>query len=275
MFIVMIGNYYKNSGNNIVEFNNYTIYLPFRSNPILTSKSVTKIQGQYIYETEKPTKLNKLLTEIQTGVRLRPTKTNDRSKPNLDGLRKFRRQMTIEEQIQKSETRTQLARAPSGILGVVDPAAPESPDEMDDIDALREDLQSTKQLLAIELRNKEAQERENKRLLAKIQAMEIELKQAKNVGVPPVEDSTDDWIESAVADDKIVESLKNEAEESQKTAKELEKKFHSTAEELDDAKLEIDKQKQQIAALEKKLSQLAQVTIKYNSNCKIILMLYN
>lgn len=240
-----------------------------RSNPILTSKSVTKIQGQYIYETEKPTKLNKLLTQIQTGVRLRPTQTNDRSKPNLEGLRKFRRQMTIEEQIQKSETRTQLARAPSGILGVVpgDAAANLSPDDMDDIDSLREDLQSTKQLLSIELRNKEAQERENKRLLAKIQAMEIELKKAKATNAPPIEDSTDDWIESAVVDDKIVESLKNEAEESQKTAKELEKKFHSTAEELDDAKLEIEKQRQQIAALERKLAQVVQV------RCHLILIM--
>lgn len=37
-------------------------------------------------------------------------------------------------------------------------------DDMDDIDAVRDDLQSTKQMLAIELRNKEALERENKRL---------------------------------------------------------------------------------------------------------------
>ena len=37
-------------------------------------------------------------------------------------------------------------------------------DDMDDIDAVRDDLQSTKQMLALELRNKEALERENKRL---------------------------------------------------------------------------------------------------------------
>lgn len=35
---------------------------------------------------------------------------------------------------------------------------------MDDIDAVRDDLQSTKQMLALELRNKEALERDNKRL---------------------------------------------------------------------------------------------------------------
>lgn len=77
-------------------------------------------------------------------------RTNDRSKPMLEGLRKFRRQMTIEEQIQKAE------EAP------VDDAIIQ--DEMDDIDAVRDDLQSTKQMLAMELRNKEALERDNKRL---------------------------------------------------------------------------------------------------------------
>lgn len=52
-------------------------------------------------------------------------------------------------------------------------------DEMDDIDKVRDDLQSTKQLLAFELRNKEAQIRENKKLLAKIQNLEAELEKAK------------------------------------------------------------------------------------------------
>ena len=67
----------------------------------------------------------------------------------LEGLRKFRRQMTIEEQIQKAE------EAP--VEEVIQ-------DEMDDIDAVRDDLQSTKQMLAMELRNKETLERDNKRL---------------------------------------------------------------------------------------------------------------
>jgi len=68
------------------------------------------------------------------------------------GLRKFRRQMTIEEQIQKADT---------------DEVEAES-DELDDIDKVRDDLQSTKQMLALELRNKEAMERENKKLLVAI-----------------------------------------------------------------------------------------------------------
>lgn len=50
---------------------------------------------------------------------------------------------------------------------------------MDDIDKIRDDLQSTKQLLAFELRNKEAQERENKKLLLKIQNLEAELEKER------------------------------------------------------------------------------------------------
>lgn len=50
---------------------------------------------------------------------------------------------------------------------------------MDDIDKVRDDLQSTKQLLAFELRNKEAQMRENKKLQAKIQNLEAELEKEK------------------------------------------------------------------------------------------------
>jgi hypothetical protein len=60
--------------------------------------------------------------------------------------------MTIEEQIQKSE--------------IVETEA--EPDELDDIDKVRDDLQSTKQMLALEMRNKEAVERENKKLLVQL-----------------------------------------------------------------------------------------------------------
>lgn len=86
----------------------------------------------------------------------------------LLGLRKFRRQMTIEEQIQKSMS----------MADVVAVAA--EPDELDDIDKVRDDLQSTKQMLALELRNKEALERENKRLMARLLNLEVELEKDKN-----------------------------------------------------------------------------------------------
>lgn len=83
-----------------------------RSNPILKSESV---KGQFVFESEKAneaTAHNAMLKQIQGGIKLKPTKTNDRSKPILGGLRKFRKQMTIEEQIQKSESRAQLSSLP-------------------------------------------------------------------------------------------------------------------------------------------------------------------
>lgn len=52
-------------------------------------------------------------------------------------------------------------------------------DELDDIDKVRDDLQSTKQLLAIEMRNKEAQMRENRRLQARILQLEAEVDKSK------------------------------------------------------------------------------------------------
>lgn len=126
---------------------------------------------------------------------------------------------------------------------------------MDDIDKLRDDLQSTKQMLAQELRNKEAQERENKRLLAKIQILEAELNKPKTDGDG---DSKETSSSSGGNNDALVKTLKAEAEEGQKTTKLLEKKYHDVAGQLDSAKSEVDEQKRKIAELEKKLA-LAEV----------------
>lgn len=82
-----------------------------RSQPILKSGTITNMKGEFIFESEKANVHNALLKQIQFGIKLKPTKTLDRSKPVLEGLRKFRKQMTIEEQIQKSESRAQLAQA--------------------------------------------------------------------------------------------------------------------------------------------------------------------
>lgn len=120
---------------------------------------------------------------------------------------------------------------------------------MDDIDKLRDDLQSTKQMLALELRNKEAQDRENKRLQAKIQALEAELEKSKSSPAQGGASST------APVDDALVKTLKKEAEEAQKTSKALEKKYQDVAEQLDTSKLEIEEQKRKIANLEKQISQ--------------------
>lgn len=76
--------------------------------------------------------------------------------------------MTIEEQLQKSVSMADVI------------SAAVQPDELDDIDKVRDDLQSAKQMLALELRNKEATERENKRLVARLAILEAELEKEKS-----------------------------------------------------------------------------------------------
>ncbi|KAH9632407.1 hypothetical protein HF086_011379, partial [Spodoptera exigua] len=235
-----------------------------RSSPIITRSAVVKNKGQFIFESEKPNSHNALLKEISKGVKLKKTKTNDRSKPNLEGLRKFRRQMTIEEQVQKSMSQANLAASPSGvglaaaeasnshIPGVLPPEE-EDIDEMDDIDKVRDDLQSTKQLLAIELRNKEAQERENKRLLTRIANLEAELarerafiKQEQHKTVISVTDAYDE---------RLVNNLKMEVEKTKENADNLEKQYLQAAEDRDTALTELEEVKRRNAELEKKLEQ--------------------
>lgn len=46
---------------------------------------------------------------------------------------------------------------------------------------VRDDLQSAKQMLALELRNKETLERENKKMAAKVAALEAELEKEKQM----------------------------------------------------------------------------------------------
>ncbi|XP_055322723.1 bromo and FHA domain-containing protein DDB_G0267958 isoform X2 [Sitodiplosis mosellana] len=220
-----------------------------RSNPILKSETITKVNsGQFVFESEKANVHNALLKQIQFGIKLKATKTDDRSKPVLGGLRKFRKQMTIEEQIQKSESRAQLGQAPEE----QDPI-PDSADEMDDIDKLRDDLQSTKQMLAQELRNKEAQDRENKRLLAKIQNLEAELTKSKSGDGEG--NGEGEKASSGGDNEALIKSLKSEAEEAQNTSKLLEKKYQDAAGQLDAAKSELEEQKRKIAELEKKFAQ--------------------
>jgi chromosome segregation ATPase len=229
------------------------------SNPILTCKSMTKVKGQYVFETEKKnTALDNLLHEIQSGIKLKPTKTNDRSRPVLDGLRKFRRQMTIEEQIQKSESKAVL-NTEVAVTSLPSPVIDDVEDELDDIDRVRDDLQSTKQMLALELRNKEAQERENKRLLAKIANLEAELERSNKSAFSSRSGSiccSEDPVPVAMAngsDDVLIRNLKKESEELLKTSKQLERKYQDAAEQLDGAKNTIEEQRRLIASLERKL----------------------
>ncbi|KAK0176160.1 hypothetical protein PV328_000325 [Microctonus aethiopoides] len=205
-----------------------------RSAPII--ERVSKVtadpagKAHFVFESEKSNMHNVLLKQIQSGVRLKSVKTNDRSRPMLEGLRKFRRQLTIEEQMQKA---TDTAPVDEVVA-----------DEMDDIDAVRDDLQSTKQMLALELRNKEALERDNKRLQARILNLESEaerLKMQQNVQ------------EYKKQDEKLAESLKKEAEQARKDAEKLEKDFATVAEERDKTRLELDEMKRMYAALEKRM----------------------
>lgn len=89
--------------------------ISFRSSPIITRSTLVKNKDQFIFESEKPNSHNNLLKQINKGIKLKKTKTNDRSKPNLEGLRKFRRQMTIEEQVQKSMSQANLAASQANI----------------------------------------------------------------------------------------------------------------------------------------------------------------
>ncbi|XP_077269497.1 uncharacterized protein LOC143901251 [Temnothorax americanus] len=186
-------------------------------------------KAHFVFESEKSNMHNQLLKQIQDGVKLKSVRTNDRSKPILEGLRKFRRQMTIEEQIQKAE------EAP------VDDAIQ---DEMDDIDAVRDDLQSTKQMLAMELRNKEVLERDNKRLQARILNLEAEvehMKLQKNAQ------------ENKQQDEKLTESLRQEVQQARKDAEKAEKDFATAAEERDKARNELEEMRRMYATLEKRM----------------------
>ncbi|GJQ78230.1 hypothetical protein Trydic_g2559 [Trypoxylus dichotomus] len=215
-----------------------------RSKPLLPK---VKAKGQFLYDSEKQNAHNVLLKEIEQGIKLKKVKTNDRSKPMLEGLRKFRRQMTIEEQIIKSQS---MASMPPEEIA-------DETDEMDDIDKVRDDLQSTKQLLAFEMRNKEAQIRENKKLLAKIQQLEAELEKQKESGGDTATNGGSAQVSTA-ADEKMIKSLKSEVEEARKTSEELEKKYSQTAEELDSKKMELEEAKKQTRELEKKIQELTQ-----------------
>ncbi|XP_043502609.1 trichohyalin-like [Polistes fuscatus] len=185
-------------------------------------------KAHFVFESEKSNMHNQLLKQIQQGVKLKSVKTNDRSKPILEGLRKFRRQLTIEEQMQKVEAE----------------AEPDDVIDDDDIDAVRDDLQSTKQMLAIELRNKEALERENKRLQARILNLEAEVERTR---------SQRNVQEYKQQDEKLTESLREEAHRARKDAERLEKEYASTAEERDKYKNELEEMKRMYANLEKRM----------------------
>ncbi|XP_029043610.1 trichohyalin-like isoform X3 [Osmia bicornis bicornis] len=184
--------------------------------------------AHFVFESEKSNMHNQLLKQIQQGVPLKRVQTNDRSKPMLQGLRKFRRQLTIEEQIQKAE----------------EPTDDSISDDMDDIDAVRDDLQSTKQMLALELRNKEALERDNKRLQARILNLEAEVDRER---------SKKSVQEHKKYDEALTTSLKQEIQQARKDAEKFEKEYITVAEERDKFKNELEEMRRMYATLERRM----------------------
>ncbi|XP_076620393.1 uncharacterized protein LOC143341385 isoform X2 [Colletes latitarsis] len=209
-----------------VQCNDRSAPLIERVNKVVTADPAGKTQ--FVFESEKSNMHNQLLKQIQQGVALKRVQTNDRSKPMLEGLRKFRRQMTIEEQMQKAD----------------EPTDDSISDDMDDIDAVRDDLQSTKQMLALELRNKEALERENKRLQQRILNLEAEVDREK---------SKKNAVGHSKHDEKLTESLKQTALQARKDAERLEKEYITVAEERDKMKNELEEMKRMYTALERRM----------------------
>merc|ERR1712141_380606 len=88
------------------------------------------------------------------GVRLKHVRTNDRSKPMLAGIRSFRPQISKEERFKNSIS--------------MDNHDFYDDEDAEDMVALRDDLESTKQLLELEVRSKKLLEKDNKRLQAEV-----------------------------------------------------------------------------------------------------------
>ncbi|XP_060818330.1 glutamic acid-rich protein-like isoform X2 [Bombus pascuorum] len=185
-------------------------------------------KAHFVFESEKSNMHNQLLKQIQEGVKLKRVQTNDRSRPMLEGLRKFRRQLTIEEQMQKSE----------------EPTDDSISDDMDDIDAVRDDLQSTKQMLALELRNKEVLEKENKKLQARILNLEAEVDHAK---------SQKSVQEQRKYDEQITESLRKNAQQAREEAEKFEREYVIVSDERNKLKSELEEMKRMYAALERRM----------------------
>lgn len=176
-----------------------------RSKPLLPQN---KAKGQFIYDSEKPNLHNQLLKQVRFSTTRCQVHTNfpatfpDSTREEFKARQVQRQEQTslgrIKEVPQANDDRgadtevtidsqhgggmTQGAAIFVSIwltFVFFQPDVEEEIDEMDDIDKIRDDLQSTKQMLALELRNKEAQIRENKRLQAKLLSLEEDLEKER------------------------------------------------------------------------------------------------
>ncbi len=127
--------------------------------------------SQFIYESERHVPNQDILRDIKKGVKLKHVRTNDRSKPNLRGrclsalqavadgwlfghltsssnllagIRTFKRQMTKEERLKSGFTFEDDSHMMTSLDG----------EEDQDVEELRDDLESTKQLLELEVRKR-------------------------------------------------------------------------------------------------------------------------
>jgi len=163
-----------------------------RSKPILSG---SKVKGVFVYESEKHSKEADILKEIATGSKLKRVRCNDRSKPNLKGIKAFKRQLTKEEKLDKGFSFGDDALEDVG--------------ELEDLDKLKDDLESTKQLLELEVRSKNLLEKDNKKLQAEIERLKAEFANHKPTGG----DQTPDLLNSILTRERK-ESISKERKES-------------------------------------------------------------
>ncbi len=219
--------------------------------------------------------------EIQRGVRLKKAKCNDRSRPNLNGLGVFRRQLSTVD-------------VPDALEGPSTPLIePEA--DYDDIDKVRDDLQSTKQLLEIELKNRVKIDNENAKLQTEIRRLKEELTKKpsstfNNSAPQPIQSSAsnnkinlkkstsrmqmlakkkaskkdsddsseeeDDFGELDAVEEEM-NALRGQAELARKTAEEFESRYKETAGKLVTTQAEMEDLEVKVAVLQKKLKRAA------------------
>jgi len=141
-----------------------------RSKPML---SKSKVKGVFVYESEKTSQDADILKEISQGSRLKHVRCNDRSKPNLKGIKSFKRQLTQEEKDKKGFSFGDDA-------GLLD-------EDLEDVTKIKDDLESTKQLLELEVRSKSLLEKDNKKLQAEIERLKDEFTKIQDGGQPTPE----------------------------------------------------------------------------------------
>lgn len=215
--------------------------------------SNTKVKGVFVYDSEKDSKSEDIMKEIEKGSKLKHVRCNDRSKPNLRGIKAFKRQMTKEEKIDKG-------------FSFGDDEIPN--EELEDLDKIKDDLESTKQLLELEVRSKTLLEKDNKRLQAEIEKLRAEFATIHKNGETPnpeilnsilsvrkesikaekrksivrmesVETPTEVQIESLTenVDEEAIEEmeeLKEEVDEARKLAEEWEAKYKEMQRQMED-----------------------------------------